>query len=166
VPSGVQVPMSTPTAKRMKIALMPVDTLFNEALHRAGSECPRRQPTETATIVAMPSATWFGSTAPPSPKRKYDSPTSRIRAATGIMAPISVSGCGWTSASARVAPVSINIQAILAGLQRSLVGRSAPACSQAVAIAIYSRLDDGPKVWLEDASLVGLEKVRALTAWA
>jgi hypothetical protein len=35
-----------------------------------------------------------------------------------------------------------------------------------VAIAIYSRLDDGPKVWLEDASLVGLEKVRALTAWA
>jgi hypothetical protein len=37
-----------------------------------------------------------------------------------------------------------------------------------VAIAIYSRLDDGPKVWLEDASLVGLEKARverALAAW-
>jgi hypothetical protein len=64
--------------------------------------------------------------------------------------------------------VSIHIQAILAGLQRSLDGRSAQACSQAVAIAIYSRLDDGPKVWLEDASLVGLEKARverALAAW-
>jgi len=38
-----------------------------------------------------------------------------------------------------------------------------------VAVAIYSRLDDGPNGRLEDASLVGLEKTRvegALAAWA
>jgi hypothetical protein len=29
-----------------------------------------------------------------------------------------------------------------------------------VAVAIYSRLGDRPKVWLEAASLVGLEKAR------
>jgi len=65
--------------------------------------------------------------------------------------------------------VSIHIQVILAGLQRSPDGRSDPACSRAVAVAIYSRLDDGPNGRLEDASLVGLEKTRvegALAAWA
>jgi hypothetical protein len=42
MPLLAHVPMSPPTAKRMKIALMPVDTLSAEALPRAGSECPRR----------------------------------------------------------------------------------------------------------------------------
>jgi hypothetical protein len=38
-----------------------------------------------------------------------------------------------------------------------------------VAIATYSRLDEGAKVWIEGATLVGLEKVRverALAGWA
>jgi len=37
-----------------------------------------------------------------------------------------------------------------------------------VAIATYSRLEDGAKVWMEGASLVGLEKARvqkALARW-
>ena len=43
-----------------------------------------------------------------------------------------------------------------------------PARSRAVAIATYSRLEDGAKVWMEGTSLVGLEKARvekALARW-
>jgi 5-methylcytosine-specific restriction endonuclease McrA len=43
-----------------------------------------------------------------------------------------------------------------------------PARSRAVALATYSRLEEGAKVWMEGTSLVGLEKgrvVRALEGW-
>ena len=43
-----------------------------------------------------------------------------------------------------------------------------PARSRAVAIATYSRLEEGAKVWMEGTTLVGLEKgrvVRALEGW-
>jgi hypothetical protein len=43
------------------------------------------------------------------------------------------------------------------------------ARSRSVAVATYSRLDEGAKVWIEGATLVGLEKVRverALAGWA
>jgi hypothetical protein len=42
------------------------------------------------------------------------------------------------------------------------------ARSRSVAVATYSRLDDGAKVWIEGATLVGLEKARverALRRW-
>ncbi|HTP27889.1 MAG TPA: HNH endonuclease [Anaeromyxobacteraceae bacterium] len=42
------------------------------------------------------------------------------------------------------------------------------ARSRSVAVATYSRLDEGAKVWIEGATLVGLEKVRverALAGW-
>ena len=73
---------------------MPVATLSAAALPRTSSEWPRRQPMNTAIIVATTSATWFGPTAPASPNRKYDSATSRMRLATGMIASINVSGCG------------------------------------------------------------------------
>jgi hypothetical protein len=43
-----------------------------------------------------------------------------------------------------------------------------PARSRSVAVATYSRLDEGAKVWIEGATLVGLEKSRlerALAEW-
>jgi len=43
------------------------------------------------------------------------------------------------------------------------------ARSRSVAVATYSRLDEGAKVWIEGATLVGLEKTRverALSGWA
>ena len=42
------------------------------------------------------------------------------------------------------------------------------ARSRSVAVATYSRLDEGAKVWIEGATLVGLEKTRvkrALAGW-
>lgn len=41
--------------------------------------------------------------------------------------------------------------------------------SRSVAVATYSRLDEGAKVWIEGATLVGLEETRverALSGWA
>jgi hypothetical protein len=70
VPLSAQVPINPPTANRMKIAPMPVATLSAEALPSTSSEWPRRQPMNTAIIVAITSATWFGPTAPASPNRK------------------------------------------------------------------------------------------------
>ena len=43
---------------------MPVATLSAAALPSASSEWPRRQPMNTAIMVATTSATWFGPTAP------------------------------------------------------------------------------------------------------
>ena len=70
MPLIAQVPISAPTANRMKIAPMPVATLSVAASPRDSSEWPRRQPMNTAIIVATTSATWFGPTAPASPNRK------------------------------------------------------------------------------------------------
>jgi hypothetical protein len=41
--------------------------------------------------------------------------------------------------------------------------------SRSVAVATYSRLDEGARVWIEGTTLVGLKKVRverALAGWA
>ena len=40
------------------------------------------------------------------------------------------------------------------------------ARSRSVAVATYSRLDEGAKVWVEGATLVGLEKSRVERAMA
>ena len=39
-----------------------------------------------------------------------------------------------------------------------------PARSRAVAVATYSRLEEGAMVWMEGTSLVGLEKGRVVSA--
>ena len=85
---------------------MPVETLSAAALPRDSSACPRRQPMNTASIVASTSATWFGPTAPASPNRKYDSPTSAMRLATGTIASVSVTGCGSAARFMRDIPRS------------------------------------------------------------
>lgn len=56
----------------------------------------------------------------------------------------------------------------IAHAAKQLTWERDPVRSRAVAVATYSRLDDGAKVWLEGASLVGLEKARverALASW-
>jgi hypothetical protein len=49
-----------------------------------------------------------------------------------------------------------------------IVGGGSCSWKDALRIATYSRLDEGAKVWIEGATLVGLEKSRveqALAAW-
>lgn len=56
----------------------------------------------------------------------------------------------------------------LAIIATEAVWEREPGRSRAVAVAMYSRLTDGAKVWLEGAGLVGLEKPRvdrALALW-
>ncbi len=52
------------------MAPMPVLTLLVAASPSDSSEWPRRQPMNTAIMVATTSATWFGPAAPASPNRK------------------------------------------------------------------------------------------------
>ena len=63
------MPISEPTASRMKIAPMPEPTLATAASRSESSVWPRRQPMNTAIMVATTSATWFGPAAPASPNR-------------------------------------------------------------------------------------------------
>ena len=60
VPLIAQVPISAPTASRMKIAGSPVVTLATAASRRSAIEWPCRQATKVATIAQKTSATWFG----------------------------------------------------------------------------------------------------------
>jgi len=56
----------------------------------------------------------------------------------------------------------------LAAIAAQLVWEREPRRSRAVAVAMYSRMADGAKVWQEGTGLVGLEKPRverALAAW-
>jgi len=64
-----QVPISAPTASRMKIAPMPELTLAIAASRRESSVWPRRQPMNATIMVATVSATWLGPPAPASPNR-------------------------------------------------------------------------------------------------
>ena len=104
VPLSAQLPISAPTAKRMKIAPMPLATLAEAASVSSAIVHPRRAAISTAIIAATVSATWFGPFAPASPKRKKESATSTISAATGTRASRGLGGRGAGSISLVIAP--------------------------------------------------------------
>ena len=69
VPLIAQVPISAPTANRMKIAPIPELTLATAASLSSCSVWPRRHPRNTVIIVATTMPTWLGPLAPPSLNR-------------------------------------------------------------------------------------------------
>ena len=106
VPLSAQVPISAPTASRMKTADSPVVTLATAASRSASIVWPCRQATKAAMIAQKTSATWFGPAAAASPKRKNDSPSRKTSAATGTSAAarprgLGVSGRGANGGSSR-----------------------------------------------------------------
>ena len=94
VPLIAQVPISAPTASRMKIAVRPVETLAIPASRRSATEWPRRQATKEATIAQKTSAIWFGPAAAASPKSTKDNPSRPTSVATGTRAATRPGGCG------------------------------------------------------------------------
>ena len=103
VPPRAQVPISAPTARRMKIAGSPAMTLATAASRKSSIEWPCRQATVMARIEQKTSATWFGPDAASSPNRKNDSPSNPTSATTGTSAAARPSGSGVVDRSARMA---------------------------------------------------------------
>ena len=71
-------------------------------------------------------------------------------------------------ASTRPSLVGHSLKALLHRAQAAadFTWKRDPARSRSVAVATYSRLDEGAKVWIEGATLVGLENTgRAGPGW-